>query len=165
MSSINRLASLQLVGPAALFAAISVAEAAAWALSAYPGSEWLWALNLTYFNAFQQAHYTLQSVTGLQYEQFFAVALPLLAAAAAGIAFRRPLLLGIASNLSLVYIAFVLLSWHNARREAPQASLVALYTPSAHPDAIVLIVIGGVALFSFAVTHIDFLRRARAEPR
>lgn len=160
-----RLASMQFIGPAALFAAVGAAEAAALALSHFPSSEWLWALNLGYFSPFQQAHYKLQGLLGFDCEQFFVVALPLFAAAVAGLMLKRPLLLGIASNLSLTYIGFVLLSWLHARGDAPQASLVALYTPSENPDALVLVILIAVSFFSFVATHFDFLRRARAEAR
>lgn len=159
----NRLASMQFAGPAALFAAVGAAEAAALALSRFPSNEWLWAINLGYFGPFQQAHYTLKGIFGFDCEQFFAVALPLFAAAVAGLWLKRHLLLGIASNLSLAYIAFLLVVWLHTRPDAPQASLVALYTPSENPDAMMLVVLIVVSLFSFVITHFDFLRRARAE--
>jgi hypothetical protein len=165
MGRTSRLSSLQLIGPTALFAAIGAAEAAAWGLHRFPSSEWLWALNLTYFHAFQQVHYDVMGKLGFGYEQFIVIALPLFGAALAGFAFKRHVLLGLASNLSLFYSGFMVFVWSFDRREAPQASLVALYSPSTNPDALVLVLLIGVSLFSFAATHIDFLRRASAEAR
>ncbi len=162
---INRLAAMQFIGPAALFAAVGAAEAAALALSRFPSSEWLWAVNLGYFSPFQQAHYTLKGLLGFDYEQFYLVALPLFAAALIGLALKRHLLLGVASNLSFAYIGFVLIAWLHAQPDAPQASLVALYTPSQNPDAQMLVALIVVSVFSFLITHFDFLRRVRAEAR
>lgn len=160
VAEVSRIVSAQFVGPVALLAAVGAANLAASALNCFPSSEWLWSINLGYFNAFQQSHYKLDGLLRFGDEQFFLIAAPLFLAAAAGVVFNRRILLGIASNLSLVYVAFVLVTWLHGRSESPQASLVALYSPSAHPDAAVLLILIGLSLFSFAVTHIDFLRRA-----
>jgi hypothetical protein len=161
----NRLRTLQFVGPVALFAAVLAAEAAAYALARYPSSEWLWYLNLTWFSMFQTAHYTLKGYLGVDCEQFLCIAVPLLVAAIAGLALKRPLPLAISSNVSFVYIGFVLYTWCRSKGYTEQASLSVDFVRSSNPDLILLAVLAGLSLISFVVSHIAFIQRARAEAR
>jgi len=158
----TRFGKLQLIGPAALIAAVICAEGAAYGLAHAPSSEWLWYVNLKWFGMFQQSHYKLNSMLGVDCEQLLIVALPIFAAALFGVIFRKSLLVAIASNLSFVYIAFVVLTWWRAITPTEQASLTMQYAASSGPDAILLIVLVGVSLVSFVVSHILYIQRARA---
>jgi hypothetical protein len=158
----TKLKTLQFLGPVALFSAVLAAEAAAYALTQDPSSEWLWYLNLKWFSMFQQSHYSLKNHLGIDCEQLFCVALPLFAAGCIGVAIKRSLILAISSNLSFVYIGFVFYVWLRANTRAEQASLSVVLDSSPNPDLIVLAVLVALSLLSFVVSHIAFIQRARA---
>jgi hypothetical protein len=162
----RKLGVLQLIGPVSLFGAVSGAEAASYALSRMPSSEWMWYLNLQWFGMFQQSHYVLKDRLGIDCEQLYVIALPLLLAACLGFALRRSLLLAMASSLSFVYIGFVFYTWDRAKSFTLTASLSAEYASPAeiwsNPDLILLIILGSLSLLSFMVSHISYIQRVRA---
>jgi hypothetical protein len=162
----KKLSVSQLVGPVALFIAVTGAEAASYALSRMPSSEWMWYLNLRWFGMFQQSHYSLQGQLGIDCEQFLLIALPLMLAACLGYILRQSLLLAISSNLSFVYIGFVFCSWTRAQSFRQTASLSEEFTVSStiwsNPDILLLIVLVILSLFSFLVSHFSYIQRARA---
>jgi hypothetical protein len=159
----NKLATLQLTGPVALFCAVAGAEGAAYGLSQMPSSEWMWYLNLQWFSMFQQSHYYLKGHLGFDCEQLLFVALPLLAAAWAGLTYRKHLVLAAASNLSFVYIGFVVYVWCRANVYPEQASLSVNFVASSGPDLILLAFLVGLSLISFVVSHVSYIQRARAK--
>jgi hypothetical protein len=162
----KKLSASQLIGPVALFIAVAGAEAASYALSRMPSSEWIWYLNLRWFGMFQQSHYTLQGRFGIDCEQLLLIALPLLIAAYLGYRLRQSLLLAISSNLSFVYIGFVFCTWARAKSFPQTASLSGDFAASAaiwsNPDLILLIVLVSLSLFSFLISHLSYIQRARA---
>lgn len=161
----NRLAKLQLIGPAIVFAAVLAAEAAAYALAQNPTSEALWYVNLRLFGLFQQSHYTLDGYAGIPASDLFLVALPMLALGCAGLALRRRLMLALASNLSFVYAAFLLYSWYltHPRALGPslQASLATVALPRG-PDLYLIAVLIVASLLSASISHIIYMRSVRA---
>ncbi len=164
----KKLSVSQLIGPVALFMAVAGAEAASYALSRMPSSEWMWYLNLRWFGMFQQSHYSLQDRLGIDCEQLLLIALPLLLAACLGYirASGKSLLLAISSNLSFVYIGFVFCTWARAKSFPQTASLTGEITASPdiwfNPDILLLIVLVSLSLFSFLVSHLSYIQRARA---
>ena len=158
----TRFGKLQLFGPAALILAVICAEGASYGLAHFPSSEWLWYLNLKWFGMFQQSHYALNWAMGADGEQLLFVAAPIAAAALLGVIFRRSLLVAISSNLSFVYIAFVVYTWWRAKYPAEEASLIFQYAGPSGPDTILLIVLVAVSLVSFVVSHILYIQKARA---
>jgi hypothetical protein len=162
----KKLSVSQLIGPVALFMAVAGAEAASYALSRMPSSEWIWYLNLRWFGMFQQSHYALQGRLGIDCEQLLLIALPLLLAACLGYRLRQSLLLAISSNLSFVYIGFVFCTWARAKSFPQTASLSGDFAASAgiwsNPDLILLIVLVSLSLFSFLISHLSYIQRARA---
>ena len=159
----RKLGAFQLLGPVALFAALAMADIAAYALQQAPSCQWLWYVNLTCFDAFQRTHYALQAVTGGDHVQLTFVALPLIAAAAIGAIYKRSLLLALSSNLSFVYIIFVAVVWKGFA-PATQASLSSAFPTTIRPDVIILAVLVSLSLVSFVVSHIIYLSQVRAEP-
>ena len=162
IAAMTKLGTLQLLGPIAFFAAVAGAECAAYGLTQVPSSEWLWYLNLKWFGMFQQSHYTINEFLGFGCEQLLFVAMPIFATACIGFAFRRTLLLAVASNLSFVYIGFVLYCWGRAATRSEQASLSVQYVDVSNPELIVLTLLAGLSFFSFIISHISYIQRARA---
>jgi hypothetical protein len=158
----TRLKTLQFLGPVALFSAVLTAEMATYALAHAPSSEWLWYVNLKWFSMFQQSHYSLKDHLGVDCEQFFCVALPLFSAACVGLAFKRSLILAISSNLSFVYIGFVVYTWFRANSYSQEASLSVHYVASSDPDLILLLALVGLSLVSFVVSHVAYFQKVRA---
>jgi len=157
------LVRLQLVGPVSLCLVVLAAEGSACALASAPASPTLWYLNLTWFGVFQSSHYLLNEYVDVPYFQLLGVALPLLAAALAGAVLRVRLLLGIASNLSLLYAAFVLAAWHlvNAPRHAFAAGPHG--GTAVGTDGWLLVLLAGLCLMSSVASHAAYLRASRAE--
>jgi hypothetical protein len=156
----------QLIGPIALFMAVAGAEAASYALSRMPSSDWIWYLNLTWFGMFQQSHYSLQGKLGIDCEQLIFIALPLLVTAVLGYRLRKSLLLAISSNLSFVYIGFVFCTWARAKSFPQTASLSGEFaaTPDiwSNADFLVLVTLVSLSLFSCLVSHFSYIRKVCA---
>ena len=108
----------------------------------------------------------MQGRLGVDCEQLLLIALPLLLAACLGYWLRKSILLAISSNLSLVYIGFVFCTWICAKSFPQTASLSGEFAGLADiwssPDLILLIVLVSLSLFSFLVTHLSYIQRARA---
>jgi hypothetical protein len=157
-----RLSRLQVVGPFAVFAAVFAAEAAAYGLAHNPTSETLWYVNLRLFGIFQRSGYHLSAYSDVGGFQFFFIALPIFAAACFGLLCNRRLPLAIASNLSLVYAAFLVYSWNFAETQAHQASLTTMAMPS---DAgfYLIVTLVATSLLSLAASHLLYVRAVRAE--
>src|SRR6266567_2897600 len=155
----NRLANLQLLGPAAVLVAAGGAELAALSLGRWPSSELLWYLNLEWFHAFQKSNSALSAYDGANFSQFWIIAFPLAAAALCGAALKRPLLLAAASNLSLVYASFVFAAdcmygqWRTAS--------LSIMTISSTPHFLIGVGLVVASLVSFAVSHFYYIRTVR----
>jgi hypothetical protein len=156
----SRLAKLQLVGPAMLFVAVLAAEAATSALAHVPSSQGLWYINLRLFGIFQKSHDVLSAFVNAEYFQLFYIALPLFFAACCGVALKRPLLLAIASNLSLIYAIFLPCCWYVYERLPQQASLVFMSTPSGADYSLCLVLLVSCML-SFGVSHVVYFQALR----
>jgi hypothetical protein len=157
----SRFAKLQFVGPAAVFLAVSTAEGAAFGLAHIPTSEILWRANLEFFAVFQASNYLLSPVVDLPYSQFLLVALPLITIAVYGLLAARELALAIASNLSFVYAAFLIFSGVSCQPHPMTASLANVAVPIG-PSVYLPLVLVGVSLMSFLVSHYDYLWRIYA---
>jgi len=158
----SKFEKLQFFGPLTVFFAVAMAESAAIALAQWPTSELLWRVNLDVFLVFQRSHSLLPVAIGMPYAQFLFVALPLLALALYGLLCDRALALAVASNLSLVYTAFLIFVGINAQQHHLTASLagVAVATMSAGYLALTLI---GVSFFAAVISHGCYLRRIYAQ--
>src|SRR5256885_168853 len=126
----TRLARLQILGPLALIAAIVGAELSAIALAHDPSSELLWYINLRTLLVFQRSHAVLSYYINLDGAQFFLVALPLILLCGLGFFLKSKLPLAIASNLSFVYAAFLVVAWNLGRSSPMEASLVEISMPT-----------------------------------
>ena len=143
-----------------LLMAVLAAEAATWALAHVPSSEWLWYINLKLFGVFQKSHYVFSGFFAIEYFQLFYVAVPLFMTALYGAIFKRPLLLAIASNLSLVYAIFLPCCWFVYERLPQQASLGFMSTPSGADYSLYLVLVVS-SMISFTVSHAVYLRALR----
>ena len=166
------LAKLQIVGPIVISAVILAEELAAYALGVKPSSEFLWYLNLQLFSIFQKSHYVFSGHFAFPYFQLLFVAVPLLLLTLFGLAFRRALLLAVASNLSLVYSCFLAYAWHTVESPSQQAASLAGLLPfttlnlsaqtlPAGPHAYVLMALLIPTLLSFTASHVMYIRAAR----
>jgi hypothetical protein len=163
----NRLARFQIIGPLALLAAMATAEGAAWALSQMPTSELLWFINLQLFGLFQKSNYLVGELVAFPYAQL-AIAAVLGAAAVAGAAFRSRLALSIASNLSFFFVCATGYAAATMDSFAPAAAangtaqaLVQIVLPHG-ADAWLLLILLAVTLPSFVISHLIYIRAARA---
>jgi hypothetical protein len=158
----SKFARLQVLGPVAVFAAVLVAEAAALALSQFPTSEFLWRVNLELFGVFQKSQYLLGPIGAVPFSQLLAIALPLLALAVYGLLSGRELVLGVASNFSLVYAAFLILAGLSSQARSLTASVAGIAVPVS-PASYIPFVLVAVSLLSAAVAHAGYFRRICAE--
>jgi hypothetical protein len=168
----NRLAKLQLIGPFVLSCTVIAAEAAAHALALKPSSVVAWYLNIEIFGIFQRSHYVLSDKLNLPYFQLLLVAVPILLLAGAGAVCRRPLMVAVASNLSLIYALFLAYAWHLVETPALVAASLgssqiysalswSAFTLSSGPHGLVLMAMLIPALLSFAVSHLVYIRAVR----
>ena len=158
----NRLSKLQLIGPIFLFVAIFAAEAATYALSAFPSSEALWYVNLKLFGLFQQNYYYLGSRAGIASFDLFVIAIPIVLIGCIGVVCRKRLLLAISSNLSFVYAGYLIYLWTVMQPHALQASLNAITLPKGGADFYLVASLLGASLLSFCVSHFIYVRDVRA---
>lgn len=150
-------ARLQFIGPVAVFCVVLCAEAAALGLSLVPTSTFLWRVNLEAFDVFQQSHYVLAAIIGLPFSQFF-IALTLFVMAIYGLQTGRELPLAIASNLTLIYTAFLILIRISSQSQPLTASLVDVTMPIDPANCLALMLVA-VSLISAAISHVYYLRR------
>jgi hypothetical protein len=167
-SGVKHLGKLQLVGPATLLVFILASEAAARALAYAPTSETLWYINLKIFGIFQKSRYYLYDF--IPYDardyipvvsaQHFMVIAPIFLAACLGLAFRRRLLLAVASNLSFICAASLIFFWYVDERRSQEASLI-IVGVLLGPNLYLLTVLLGASLFSFLISHLLYIREYR----
>lgn len=163
----NRLTRLQIIGPLTLLAALATAESAAWALSLSPTSEWLWFINLKIFGLFQKSYYLIGETISFPYAQL-TIVFALAAAAIAGAVFRKRLLLSLASNLSFFFVCATGYAAATMDSFSPAAAMNAAAIAPARTvlphgtDAWVLLALLAATLPSFVVSHLIYLRAARA---
>jgi hypothetical protein len=146
----------------ARFVATLCAELAVRALEYAPGSEFLWFVNLRMFGIFQRSYYMLSGVVSIEGFQLFGIALPIFLLACYGLVAGRRLPLALASNLSFMFAAFLLLSWQSPGQSNTLASLGFIAVASG-AGFFVLTGILGTCLVSLAISHLLYLRAARAE--
>jgi hypothetical protein len=158
----SKFTRLQILGPVAVFIAVFLAEAAAFALSRFPTSEFLWRVNLECFGVFQKSQYLLGAISAVPFSQLVVIALPLLAVAMFGMLSGRDLPLAVASNLSLVYTAFLILAGMSSRPHSLTASVAGIAVPVS-PGGYIPLVLVGVSLLSAAVAHAGYFRRLCAD--
>jgi hypothetical protein len=156
----DRFAKLQFIGPAALFATVLAGESAAWALDMFPATTALWYVNLVWFGILQRSHYVLNDIIDIAYCQLLFVALPIFLLACCGLFLRRRLWLAIASNLSLVFAAFLFFCWWAYEPSAQQASLTVVAVPP-QPDFYLCVALLGLSLLSVVVSHFAYLQELR----
>jgi hypothetical protein len=152
----TRIVKLQILGPIAVLLGAGAAEAAAWGLAQMPNSETLWFLNLKVFAIFQKGHYVLNPLVHIPYSQLLLVAVPLFALAAYGYFGQRSFILAVASNLSFVYAAFLLLLGMVPDAPAHAASLASIAIP-AGPKLFLPLALVAASLVSFFVSHFQYL--------
>jgi hypothetical protein len=155
----DRLAKLQLLGPAAVFLTVGAAEAAALALGRFPTSETLWFINLKVFQVFQESAFTLPPPLDFSYLQFFLIAVPLFAIAICGLLAKRLFPLALASQLSFIYSGFIFYSFVSSRPHSLTASLTSVAFAN-RPNIYLPLFLGGAALISFLISHYHYLLKA-----
>jgi hypothetical protein len=158
----GRLARIQLVGPCALLIAVMAADAAAYALAQHPSSAFLWYLNLDFFSVFRKSRAALGEFGGVPFAQALILGGPLALAVLAGTLLRKNFCLAVASNLALVFGAFVAYSWLMwGRAGAQSASLVWATLPS-NGTATLLAVLALTSIVSFFASHLIYFMALRS---
>ena len=163
----NRLARLQIIGPLTLLVALAAAEGAAWALSMSPTSEWLWFINLKIFGLFQKSYYLIGEVIPFSYAQL-TIAFALASGAIVGAVFRNRLLLSLTSNLSFFFVCATGYAAATMDSFSPAAAMNAVAVTPARlvlphgTDAWVLLALLAATLPSVVVSHLAYIRAARA---
>jgi hypothetical protein len=158
----SKFARLQVLGPLVVFVTVFIAEAAAFALSRWPASELLWRVNLEFFGVLQKSQYLLGPTSGVPFSQLVVIAVPLLAVAIFGVLSGHDLALAVASNLSLVYTAFLILAGMSSRPHSLAASVAGIAVPGS-PGSYIPLVLVGVSLVSAAIAHAGYFRKICAE--
>jgi len=162
----KRLATLQIVGPGVISAAISAADAAAYALDQSPSSVSLWYINLELFGIFQKSHNVLNSLTGTSHSELFFIATPLLLLAISGAAFGLSLITALASNLSCLYATFLVYVWYANEQPLREASLAAPILSTNFSISAETIVCGLMLVMtslSFCTSHAIYIRLLRRD--
>jgi hypothetical protein len=156
----KRLATLQIIGPATIFVAACCGELSAAALAHWPSSELLWRANLEWFRALQKSSYALSEFGTIHYAQLWLIAVPLIAMALGGIVLRRPLVLAVASNLSLVYASFVLYADYLYDQAGREVS-ISIVTTYSNPDVALCFVLVAASFLGFVDSHLYYIRAVR----
>src|ERR1700674_4433596 len=113
---------LQLFGPLCMIVALLSAEAAAYALSRWPTSEFLWYVNLELFRNFQYCCNLLpEGVVSSSYAQLVCGVAPLVALVLLWRVTKARLALALASSTSFLYA--LLLLWSSFIVQVPHTSL------------------------------------------
>jgi hypothetical protein len=159
----QRIARIQLIGPLVLLGAVAAAEAAAFALAFAPSSSLLWYLNLEVFSIFRKSRIYLGDLSAIPFAQLLFIAGPLALIAGLGLVLKRNLVLAVASNLSLVYAAVLIYSWHHWHtfKHMKSASLVWVQVPSGS-DLYFFAILLIASSASFVASHCFYLRAARS---
>jgi hypothetical protein len=156
----SRLAKLQLIGPAVLFAVVLAAETSVYALADAPSSEMLWYINLRLFPLFQRSYYMISGYTNFPAFDLIFMALPMLLLGCIGAICRCMLLLAISSNLCFVYSAFLAYAFVLTQPHMLQASLTTIVVP-AGPDFYLIAILVCSSLLSFSISHLIYVRSVR----
>jgi hypothetical protein len=156
LHGMNRLLKLQFVGPAVVLLAIAGAESAVIALANAPSSATSWYIASHVFEPFRRGENVLGAHLGIAHFQLCFIGLPLFLVACSGLLFRCSLALGIASNLSFLYVCFLLYTSF--------AGLPMRMDALAPVDALIesrgAVQLGlfGCVLLSFAASHLAYIR-------
>jgi len=156
----NRLAKLQLLGPLVLLAGLLAAEGASRALAHAPSSPMVWYTSRELFGLFRNIHFFLLADFDIVHWQLLLVGLPLFSMACCGLFFGRRLILAVASNLSLVYVLFLLCC--DCWPPIEQSALATIRIPTC-AEFLVACVLFGSSLLSFVISHVAYLRAIRDE--
>jgi hypothetical protein len=161
-TTMHSLARLQLIGPAALFAATLAADSFAYALVWDPSSSLLWYLNLEVFSIFRASRALLGGLFAAPFAQVLIVGLPLITLAGIGLVWKRNLMIALSSNLSFVYAMLLLFAWHNRQSigNVTSTSLAWVHVPSGSTLGLFATLLL-VSFFSFAASHVLYIRAAR----
>jgi hypothetical protein len=156
LHGMNRLLKLQFVGPAVVLLAIAAAESAVIAVASAPSSATSWYIASHVFEPFRRGEDVLGAQLGIAHVQLCLIALPLFLVACSGLLFKWSLALGIASNLSFLYVCFLLYACYAdlPMRMDALASIDALI----ESRGVVQLGLFGSALLSFAVSHLAYIR-------
>lgn len=158
----KRLTILQLIGPSVLFGAILAAEAAAWALSIYPSSEWLWYVNLEWLTVFQRSYYTLEQYISIPYLPLL-LGMTIFTMAWCGYTTRCRLPLAIAGNLSFIYAGLLAYAWLDFGIKSTTVSLVWVRI-SPGPNLYLVAFLLGTSFASFVIPHVFYLTTLLKRP-
>jgi hypothetical protein len=156
-----RLAGLQVIGPAIVFAALLAAEAAAYGLALQPSSPTLWSLNLGLFGIFRNSRHILGGYCDIACLQLVCIGLPLAATACGGLILKRRFGLALASSLGFVYVLFLLHAWYVCEQSWRQAFLVSHVRVG--PEVWLAGVLVSASLLSLIVSHMSYWRACKAE--
>ena len=159
---LRTLATLQLAGPVALVLVVAASDTASWALSQSPSSALLWYLHLEVFSIFRRSRWLLADFGSLPFAQLLLIAGPLGLVALLGIILRRNLLVALASNLSLLYAAFLIGGWYAwiSPGKITSASLTAVHVPS-DSNFYLLLILLIASTVSFSASHLLYIRVLR----
>ena len=156
----SRLAFLQFAGPGAIFAGVSGAELAAYALDRFPSSPTLWYINLELFGIFQKSHEHIGAFISIASSELLFIVIPLSSLALVGSFFRISLLIALASNLSCLYASFLAYVWYaNAclPRGAGSLASMSVTSSSLGASAIVCSLMLVPTFLSLCASHILYI--------
>jgi hypothetical protein len=162
-----RNAFLQLFGPLCVIVALLSAEAAAYALSRWPTSEFLWYVNLEFFRNFQYCCDLLpEGLVSASYTQLVCGVAPLVALILLWLVTKARLALALASSVSFLYAISLL--WSSFIVQVPHTSLTAtvfsrvgtLHWVAAQSWYLTVGLLA-VSFFSCCTSHMSYLRLIR----
>jgi hypothetical protein len=156
-----RHATLQMIGPATVSAALLAAESAAHALAAHPSSQILWSANLQLYGIFRHGHDVMSTYVDVPQFQLGSIALPLLLTAGYGLVFQCRFALALASTLSFGYVAFLLSANYLCEAALQHGHFAMVRAPSLAgclPGVLL-----GASLLSLIVSHMSYLQACRNE--
>lgn len=146
----------QLIGPVAVIATVTCAEFSAYALGNWPSSSILWYLNLEVFRPVEYSFGFEEKLVSGALAQSLCLVVLLLGLICTGLIIKSRFSLALASNLSLLYSACLLLGCSVANNPSVQSSskLSALWGPSFMLAAFVFL----GSFLSSAVSHRGYWR-------
>jgi len=148
--------ALQTAGSLLVIGAFAAAEASAWALSAWPGSAWLWYLDLELFRPFELARAEGSPLRIL----FGPASLSLAAALAAVTLLARRWHLGSAliANLCFVGTLALVYGWLDGTGSLKAASLGAVIVRP-RVDLVLVLLMSAASFAGCVLSHASFARR------
>ncbi len=152
----------QSCGSIIVVGSFAASEAAAWYLSAHPGSGCAWYMNLEVFRPFELARSGTSPLRLLFGPASLAIALGLLGVLA--LLHIRQLRWGVAmaANLSFVFAAFLAHSWSGVPG-ATRAAALGNFADATSGDHGLVVALLAVSFLSVAVSHLAFLGRVGTE--